>query len=185
MGNSALLVIDAQVGIVEGFELGPVFNKEVFLTTMKTVIDKARVKDIPIIYIIDTDVADPGTMEYQVHPFIAPLKDDTVIPKKSTDAFYQTSLNDYLVTLDINHIIVIGCKTEFCIDTTCRRATTLGYDVTLVADAHSTTDNKVLSASQIIAHHNENLQGLENIGHSILVRHSSEDIFEHIHLENK
>ncbi|OCA87520.1 amidase [Bacillus sp. FJAT-27225] len=185
VGNTALLVIDAQVGIIEGPEIGPVFKKEELLAKMKTVIDEAREKSIPVIYIVDTDVAEPDTMEYQVHPHLAPLKDDTVITKKATDAFYQTSLNDYLDTLNIDHLVVIGCKTEFCVDTTCRRATTSGYDVTLVADAHSTTDNKVLSASQIIDHHNANLDGLDNINHFILVRNSSENIFEHKHLEYK
>src|SRR5581483_3373536 len=42
---------------------------------------------------------------------------------------------------------------EYCVDTTCRRATSLGYDVTLVGDAHLTRDNGVLTAANIIAHH--------------------------------
>ena len=44
--------------------------------------------------------------------------------------------------------------TEYCVDTTCRRAISLGYDVTLASDAHLTQDNGVLSAANIIAHHN-------------------------------
>jgi hypothetical protein len=40
------------------------------------------------------------------------------------------------------------------VDTTCRRATSLGYDVTLVGDAHLTKDSEVLTAAEIIAHHN-------------------------------
>ena len=47
--------------------------------------------------------------------------------------------------------------TEYCIDTTCRRAVSLGYDVTLVADAHTTHDNDLLPAEKIIAHHNRSL----------------------------
>ena len=35
---------------------------------------------------------------------------------------------------------------EYCIDTACRHATTLGFDVTLVGDAHTTIDNEVLKA---------------------------------------
>jgi nicotinamidase-related amidase len=45
-------------------------------------------------------------------------------------------------------------QTEFCIDTTCRRAYSLGYEIILVEDAHSTWNNNVLQAPQIIAHHN-------------------------------
>ncbi|NMC12554.1 MAG: hypothetical protein GYA34_06690 [Chloroflexi bacterium] len=44
-------------------------------------------------------------------------------------------------------------------DTTCRRAYSLGYDVTLIKDAHSTWNTDVLEAPQIIAHHNQVLEG--------------------------
>ena len=58
----------------------------------------------------------------------------------------------------IAHLIVVGCKSEVCVDATCRRATNLGYNVTLVSDAHSTTDNVILTAPQTIAYHNHILQ---------------------------
>ena len=40
--------------------------------------------------------------------------------------------------------IVMGAQTEVCVDTTCRRAFGLGFDVTLVSDGHSTWDNATL-----------------------------------------
>ena len=40
-----------------------------------------------------------------------------------------------------------------------RRAASLGYQTTLVRDAHSTWDSRTLSAAQIIAHHNDTLKG--------------------------
>jgi nicotinamidase-related amidase len=58
----------------------------------------------------------------------------------------------------IAQLIVVGCKSEVCVDATCRRATSLGYHVTLVSDAHSTTDNAVLTAPQTIAYHNHILE---------------------------
>jgi hypothetical protein len=48
---------------------------------------------------------------------------------------------------------------EECVDTICRRAYSLGYDVTLAQDAHSTWDTEHLEASQIIDHHNQVLGG--------------------------
>jgi len=50
-------------------------------------------------------------------------------------------------------------QTEYCIDTTCPRAFTLGYEVTLVKDAHSTWDSSLLKANRIIEHHNNVLGG--------------------------
>ena len=40
-----------------------------------------------------------------------------------------------------------------------RRATTCDYDVTLVSDAHTTEDNEILTAEQVIAYHNALLDG--------------------------
>ncbi|MBE0341825.1 isochorismatase family protein, partial [Paenibacillus sp. 28ISP30-2] len=54
--------------------------------------------------------------------------------------------------------IIAGMQTEFCLDTTCRNAYSLGYqNNVLVLDAHSTFNSKVLSGEQIVAHHNEML----------------------------
>ncbi len=44
-------------------------------------------------------------------------------------------------------------------DTTCRRAFSLGFEVTLVSDGHSTWENATLTADQIIRHTNDTLAG--------------------------
>ncbi|QOR68139.1 cysteine hydrolase [Cytobacillus suaedae] len=185
MSKTAVLVIDAQVGIIEGPSIGPVLKKEQVLEVMKNVIERARENNVPVIYIQDLDVGADNPAEQEIHPTIAPLETELVIHKTATNAFYMTTLTETLKELDVEHIVIVGCKTEFCVDTTSRSATVLGFDVTLVADGHSTTDNKVLSAEQIIAHHNCNLHGLDNVSHFILVRNSTESIFEHKHLEYK
>jgi nicotinamidase-related amidase len=184
MNKTALLIIDAQVGIIEG-PIGPVWNKEKLLTTIEATLKLARESSIPVIYIQDIDVAEPGSTEVSIHPKIAPLETEKVIQKKATNAFFDTELKAELDRLGVEHLVVAGCKTEYCVDTTCRSAISLGYDVTLVADAHSTTDNKVLVAQQIIDHHNCNLHGLDNLNHFILVRPSDESVFNYKHLEYK
>lgn len=45
-----------------------------------------------------------------------------------------------------------------------RRALALGYPVTLAADGHTTTDNPILPAAQIVAHHNATLANLGAYG---------------------
>ncbi|WNB90963.1 cysteine hydrolase family protein [Bacillus sp. NEB1478] len=185
LSQTALLVIDAQVGIVEGPSIGPVFKKEQVLKVMKNVIDRAREQNIPVLYIQDLDVGKDDPEQHEIHPSLLPASDETVLKKKATNAFFSTDLHSKLTELNINHVVMVGMKTEYCIDTTARAATTLGIDVTLVEDGHSTTDNKVLNAEQIISHHNCNLHGLDNINHFIMVRNSDENVFEHKHLEYK
>jgi nicotinamidase-related amidase len=185
MANTALLVIDAQTGIIEGPSIGPVYKKNEVLDIMKKVILRARNLQFPIIYIQDLDVGNDNPKEHEIHPEISPLSSDLVIKKKATNAFFQTNLQESLQEMGVEHLVIIGVKTEYCVDTTSRTATSLGFDVTLVGDGHSTTDNQVLHAEQIIAHHNSHLHGLDNVDHFILVRNSNENIFEHKHLHYK
>lgn len=179
--KTALLVIDAQIGIVEGPSVGPVYQKDTLIQTLKSLITTAREAGIPVVYVQDLDVGGEHSPEFQIHQEIAPIANECIIQKKATDAFHRTDLHERLQSMGINHLVITGCKTEYCVDTTCRKATTLEYDVTLVRDGHSTTDNKVLAAEQIIAHHNTNLHGLDNVDSFIIVRDSSESIFEPIH----
>lgn len=178
--KTALLIIDAQVGIIEG-PLGPVYQPHELVQVIKKVREAAYSKDIPVLYVQDADVGEVGSADYAVHPEFAPLPSETVIQKLATDSFHGTDLHEILQEKGINHLVITGCKTEYCIDSACRKATTLGYDVTLVKDGHSTSDNKVLRAEQIIAHHNTCLHGLGNIEPFILVRESSEDVFTPTH----
>lgn len=54
--------------------------------------------------------------------------------------------------------------TEFCVDTTTRRALALGYPVTLVEDAHTSAGNAALTPQQVIAHHNATLTNISSFG---------------------
>lgn len=82
------------------------------------------------------------------------------VSKTACDAFHGTDLLEVLDGLAVNTLVVGGCMTEFCVDTTCRGAVSRGFDVLLLGDGHSTVDG-VIPASHIIAHHNATLDGLE------------------------
>jgi nicotinamidase-related amidase len=82
-----------------------------------------------------------------------------VIQKQMPDAFHDTNLWRILKVRRIKKLVIVGLQTEYCIDTTCRRAFSLGFEVTLVRDAHSTWNSPLLSAQQIINHHNHVLGG--------------------------
>ncbi|MGH3184159.1 MAG: isochorismatase family protein, partial [Streptosporangiaceae bacterium] len=82
---------------------------------------------------------------------------------------FETGLQAELAARGIGHLVIAGAMTEYCIDTNCRRATSQGYDVTLAADAHITSDNKILMAEQIVAHHNKLLAGFGSGSHRVTV----------------
>lgn len=153
--RKALLIIDVQVGLVE---LIPAEIQASVLPRIGTLVEKARASGMPVIYIQHDGpkghVLEPGTRGWDIHPSLEPAADEPVIRKRESDSFFETMLQEELKKRGITHLIIAGGMTEYCVDTTCRRATSLGYDVTLARDAHLTRDNGVLGAANIIAHHN-------------------------------
>lgn len=157
MTNSALLIIDIQVGLIAGEQ--PAYRADDVLMNIKALTAQAHAAGRPVIYIQDKDVGGVGTPEWQIHPAIAPSDDDLVIRKAYGDAFLETTLHDELALRAVDHLVITGMKSEACVDLTSRRAIALGYEVTLVEDAHTTTDNEVLAAPQIVAFQNYQLEG--------------------------
>jgi len=153
--HNALLIIDVQVGLVE---LIPAAIWASVLPRIETLLSRARASETPVIYIQhDGPKGHPletHTKGWEIHPAIKPLDSEPVVRKRESDSFFETTLQQELEKRGVTRLIVAGGMTEYCVDTTCRRATSLGYDVTLASDAHLTRDNGVLTAANIIAHHN-------------------------------
>lgn len=156
MKNKALLIIDMQTGNFS--DLDPIYKGDELLNKVKRLIEKAHSEKLLVIFIQNNGgVGDPdeyGTPGWAIHSSISPIKDDFIIQKHSPDSFYDTILHGELQNYNIEELYIAGLQTEVCIDTTCRRAFSLGYKITLVEDAHSTCDSSFLKAQQIIIHHN-------------------------------
>ncbi|HZS48844.1 MAG TPA: cysteine hydrolase family protein [Blastocatellia bacterium] len=174
MKETALLIIDVQLGMFESPLIPPVYSGERLLATIKRLIGKARASSTPIFFIQHNgEVGDPiekGTPQWHIHPAIAPANGEMVIQKNTPDSFHETSLKNELSQRNINNLVLTGIQTDYCVDTTCRRAFSLGFNVTLVKDGHSTWDDRSLTAQQIIDHHNEVL------GNSFSKLRSAEEI---------
>ncbi|MDP5277181.1 isochorismatase family protein [Chengkuizengella axinellae] len=180
--KQALIIIDAQQELIEGnLEESSVFNKENLIKNINLVIEKAVKDNIQILFIRDTDVCEGKGEGFQIHQNIHIPTHATIFDKKATNAFHRTELKSYLESKEIEHIVIMGCKTEYCIDTAVRAATVNNLDVTLVSDGHSTTNTSVLSAEQIINHHNEILHGHYNVDHFSIVRSAKDDLFVPTH----
>lgn len=180
--NQTLLIIDAQQELMDGNqEESPVFNKEQLIRNINQAIEKARESDVPVVFVRDLDVAEGKGGGFQVHNEINVPTKAKIFDKSATNSFHGTDLLNHLRSQLIEHVVVMGCKTQHCIDSVVRTATISGLDVTLVGDGHSTTDNEVLNAEQIINHHNSTLHGHYNVEHFSVVRNVGEDLFRPIH----
>jgi nicotinamidase-related amidase len=159
--DTALLVIDVQNGMFA--EDPPVYQGAELLARIGDLLTKARAAQAPVIYIQHNGgpghPLEPGGAGWPIHPAIAPAAGEPVVGKSTPDSFHETTLQRELEERGIVKLVVAGIQTELCVDTTCRRAASLGYQTTLVCDAHSTWDSRTLSAAQIIAHHNDALDG--------------------------
>lgn len=159
--KKAIIVIDVQ-NIMFEYEDG-VYKKDDILSNIQRVISKGRERDVPIIYVQHntglSGILTRDTHEWQIHHAISPEEDDMVIEKNQCNSFSDTGLVDYLIDADISSLVILGMQTEFCVDTSCRAAHTIGFKNILVSDAHSTFNTEVLSAKQIIDHHNSIIDG--------------------------
>lgn len=155
--SSAVLVIDVQVGLIEGSK--PVFRGTAVVARIRTMTDRARQVGVPILYVLDKDVAPPDSPDWQLHPGLGAREDDPRVRKAYSDSFYRTDLHEQLRERGVTRLVLCGCTTDACVDMTARRAVSLGYDVVLASDAHTTTDNSFLTAPKSIAYYNLVLDG--------------------------
>ena len=158
---AALLIIDMQNGLVNG-EKTP-WARESLLNNINKLIAKARESQQTIIFVQHTGpdgtILAQGSEMWQIAPELQREEHDSYLTKTRPSCFYQTSLMSLLAEKGIKMLIVSGMQTDYCVDTTCRAGRDLGLDTVLVSDAHSTFANGVLSAEQIVAHHNKLLSG--------------------------
>lgn len=125
---------------------------------IEILIRKARFKGVPIYYAQHHNpngFPQYGSAEWELIPQIAPKIEDTVIHKTTPDIFLDTNLHEQLEEQNVKRVVIGGIQSADCVDTSCRRAFSLGYDVVLIKDGHTTFDSQILTAEQIIAHHNQ------------------------------
>jgi nicotinamidase-related amidase len=163
--NTALLIIDVQralcVGQYAAFEIDRV------IATINGLSARARAAGIPVVLVQHEEPGgafEYGTESWQLADDLAVADSDIRVRKTTPDAFHRTSLQDLLHSREIQRLIVCGLQTDYCVDTTVRRALALGYQVVLAEDAHSTLDNAAIRAPQIIAHHNAVLGSMSSFG---------------------
>lgn len=150
----ALLVVDMQVGNFNG---EPPRRDQDGTVRRINALSRAIRPGGAVIFIQHTVAEDgypKGSREWQLLPNLDVQPADLLAEKTACDSFLETPLDDILKAHGISEVIIVGCATDFCVDTTVRSATAHGYKVTVPHDAHTTRDRAHLSADAIIKHHN-------------------------------
>ena len=165
--KSALLVIDVQNGVVEG-----AYNLESVLENINIAIAKARAAGLPVIWVQHSDEELTIDSEaWQIVPGLTPHPGEPLVRKIYRSSFEATDLELILSGLGVGHVYVTGMQTNNCVRHTTHSAQERGYDVTVLADAHTTTsydwDGHSVVAKDVVDEFNDNFAGSELPGRFI------------------
>lgn len=179
--STALVIIDVQKGILalpDGPRAAVLERFDAVRGRIARLVSAARGANVPVVFVQHGGPPghrlETGTPGWAICEDLNRASSDPVVRKTACDSFYGTDLEAVLSERGIRRLVVAGLMTQYCVDTTCRRAVSLGYDVTLVADGHTTADSGTLKVDEIVAHHNALLDGFDAGTASIAVVPSSE-----------
>ena len=155
--KSALIVIDVQVSILEN-----AYRRHETVSKIRQAIENARVADIPVIWIQHSDdEIVRGSDEWKIVSELVPLQSEPIVEKHYRSAFVQTELAEVLKDLRVSHLYLCGAETNYCVRHTCHSALELGYDITLIEDAHTCSsfewEGYRVDAARVIDEQNTNL----------------------------
>jgi len=150
MNTKALLVIDVQKDVVaNALQTSQVVSK------INSLISRARESNVPVIWVQHSDeylVKDSAGWE--IVDELKPLPSEIRIYKTHSSSFVETDLQANLERLGTKTLIVTGAQTDYCVNATSNAGIELGYQVTLVSDAHTTEDSETKKASELIEEKN-------------------------------
>jgi len=155
--HTAVLVIDVQTGLF--CTKPPPVEANAVLARIIAVTAKARRAGAPVVFIQHDGEPDgedvvPFTEGWKLHPEIEVHPGELVIRKTTCDAFYGTSLEAELRSRSITTLVLMGYATDFCVDATLRSAASKDFGILVVADAHTTSDNPILTAEKVRQQYN-------------------------------
>ena len=165
-----LVVIDMVNDFIrQGKELEVPKGREI-IPNIQKIINKARKKNIPIIYSKDTHKEnDPefnnwpshsleGTEGSEVIKELEPNPEDIIIEKKKFSSFRGTKLDERLKELEVDEIILVGVLSDICILHTAIDAYYRDYGIMVPEDCVATVSDE---KQQFALNHIKNVLGYE------------------------
>jgi nicotinamidase-related amidase len=147
--QKALVVIDVQRGVLSG-----AWDQSRVVANVAHTIDSARHAGVPVLWVQhESDELQPGSEPWQWVPELAPAPGEPTLAKRFQSAFEETGLESALQQRGATHLVLVGAATNWCIRATSYGALDRGYDITLVADAHTTESMDLPGGRRIEAQH--------------------------------
>jgi nicotinamidase-related amidase len=160
--TKALVIIDVQKAMFEDPSNLP-HNGEAVVDRIAALIAKARALNTLIFFVQHDggpgDSLHLGKPGFPFHDKLAPQSGDDITVKHRSSAFHDTDFDAKLKRAGIDHLVVTGMQSEYCVTSAIRGAYERGYKLTLASDAHSTFDTKVAKGADIVAIINDTTSG--------------------------
>jgi nicotinamidase-related amidase len=154
--QNALIIIDMQQGSV--CDTNPKHDSQGVIQRLNRLANAVRTAGGIVIFVqMDGPEGDdhyPGLPGWYLLPELNVRPLDPIVRKKSCDAFLGTTLEGVLQSHSIDRLIIAGCATDYCVDTTVRSALGRGYSTIVPMDGHTTSNRPHLPAEKVIEHHN-------------------------------
>ncbi|MGB8814678.1 MAG: cysteine hydrolase family protein [Paracoccaceae bacterium] len=137
---TALLVIDMQMGMAVRTASGRGRANPDAETHVADLLALFRGRGLPVVHVHHDD-PDPsstfrkGEAEAAPMPCAMPVPGEAVFWKSTSSAFAGTGLDAYLRRHGIDRIVLVGAVAAFCVTSTTRSASDLGFAVILPGDA--------------------------------------------------
>jgi nicotinamidase-related amidase len=175
--STVFMVIDFQKGVVEGAA-----NVENVTANIVSLIAKARAEGAPIVFVQHNDEElERLSPEWSLVEALDVRDGDPIVEKTFTDSFAGTNLDEVLHSLGATHLMISGAQSNWCVNAACRSALVHGYDVTLVADAHTTSDvpleSGTITGQQVIDYTNLHVHWLDYPGRTVTTAKAAEISF--------
>jgi nicotinamidase-related amidase len=152
----ALLIIDMQVG-----SFGPAtprYDAGGLVERLNALSVRVRAAGGVVVWVQHDgppgDVHEPGSEGWRILPALDRQAGDETVNKTACDSFLGTRLEAILRERGVGRVIITGCATDFCVDTTVRACAAKGFETWAASDGHTTCDRPHLAAAKIIEHHN-------------------------------
>jgi len=105
----------------------------------------------------------PGTAGHAFVPDLAPLPDEVVVAKYRSSGFWGTNLELVLRSNGIRTVVVGGCTTEGCVESTARDALFTDHYVVIAEDCVGSDDKAQHEASMFLMRHRFDVAGSGDI----------------------
>ena len=136
--TTALLIIDMQMGMADRIAAGAEVAVPAAPDNMARLLALFRARALPVVHVHHDQPGTPFAKDVPggaPMPCALPLPDETVLCKSGSSAFAGTGLDAHLRRHGIDRIVLIGAVAAFCVTSSTRAASDLGFQVILPGDA--------------------------------------------------